>query len=138
MISPKSNVSLPLEIISMRKTPLFALVAGALVLSGCASKPEPTFGQLLGDRASEYRAVKRDWQAGATLKSNGERDISRGQSDIKKGEDLIKRGQRLVDRGQSSVKRGETRVQQGSERMQRAEATYSELTSAPAVPDLAQ
>ncbi|MDP1540257.1 MAG: hypothetical protein Q8K94_02005 [Moraxellaceae bacterium] len=122
----------------MRKSPLFVLVAGALVLSGCASKPEPTFGQLLGDRASEYRSVKNDWQAGATLKANGERDISRGQSDIKKGEDMIKRGQRLVESGQSNVKRGETRVQQGTERMQRAEANYSELTATPAVPEMAQ
>jgi hypothetical protein len=122
----------------MRKTPLLALIASALVISGCASKPEPTFGQLLGDRASEYRAVKNDWQAGAKLKSNGERDIARGEKDIKKGEDMIKRGQRLVERGQSSVKRGETRVQQGSERMQRAESTYSELTAAPAIPELAE
>lgn len=115
----------------MRKSPLVILAAGVFVISGCASKPEPTFGQLLGDRAGEYRAVKRDWQAGATLKANGEKDISRGQSDIKKGEDMIKRGQRLV-------KRGETRVQQGSERMQRAEASYTELTASPAIPSLAE
>jgi len=122
----------------MRKSPLVILAAGVFVLSGCASKPEPTFGQLLGDRAGEYRAVKKDWQAGASLKANGDKDISRGQRDIKKGEDMIKRGQRLVERGQSSVKRGETRVQQGSERMQRAEASYTELNASPAIPALAE
>jgi hypothetical protein len=115
----------------MRKSSLVILVAGVLVLSGCANKPEPTFGQLLGDRASEYRAVKSDWQAGATLKANGEKDISRGQSDIEKGEDLIKRGQRLVERG-------EKRVKQGDERMKQAEANYTELTASPAIPALAE
>ncbi len=122
----------------MRKSSLVILAAGVFVLSGCASKPEPTFGQLLGDRAGEYRAVKKDWQAGASLKANGEKDISRGQRDIKKGEDMIKRGQRLVERGQSSVNRGETRVQQGSERMQRAEASYTELKTSPAIPTSAE
>lgn len=108
----------------MNKVSCAALVISAFIVSGCASKPEPTFGQLLGDRASEYRAVKKDWQSGATLKADG-------QSDIKKGEDLIKRGQRLVERG-------EKRVKQGDERMKQAEASYTELTAAPAIPALAE
>ncbi len=115
----------------MIKLPLFALTAGALLLTGCASKPEPTFGQLLGDRASEYRAVKQDWQTGATLKSKGEKDISRGERDIKKGEDLVKRGQRQLERGQKQV-------QQGNARMQKAEAAYAALSATPAIPDLTQ
>lgn len=121
----------------MKTVVIATAVASTLLLSACASKPEPTFGQLLGDRAAEYRAVKQDWQAGATLKSRGEKDIASGEKDIKTGEDLIKRGQRLVERGQRQVERGNARVQQGSERMQRAEASYSELTATPAVPELA-
>lgn len=108
----------------MRKSPLVIILAGVFVLSGCASKPEPTFGQLLGDRASEYRSVKKDWQSGASLKADG-------QSDIKKGEDLIKRGQRLVERG-------EKRVTEGDERMKQAEAKYTELTASPAIPALVE
>lgn len=115
----------------MNKVSCAALVISAFVIAGCASKPEPTFGQLLGDRAGEYRAVKKDWQAGASLKASGEKDI-------KKGEDMIKRGQRLIEDGQSSVKRGETRVQQGSERMQRAETSYTELKTSPAIPTSAE
>ncbi len=105
----------------MRKSPLVIMAASVVLLSGCASTPEPTFGQLVGDRASEYRAVKNDWQSGAELKADGERDI-------KQGEDLIKRGERLLERGQN-------RVKQGNERMQRAEASYRELVSTPAIPN---
>lgn len=105
-------------------------LAASLGLSACASKPEPTFGQLVGDRAAEYRAVRQDWQSGAALKQRGEKDIARGERDIKEGEALIKRGQRLVERGNS-------RVLKGSERMERAEASYSELLAAPVVPELA-
>ncbi|MEO6697808.1 MAG: hypothetical protein ABIR53_00270, partial [Paraperlucidibaca sp.] len=87
----------------------------------------PTFGQLLGNRADEYRDLKKSWQAGTALKSDGAKDIE-------KGEDLIKRGEKLIKQGESLVTQGKANVQQGSEEVDRAEANYIKMIATPAVP----
>ncbi len=109
----------------MRNTSLLCLSLGALVLSGCATTPEPTFADILGTRVSEYAAVKKDWQAGAILKAEGEKEMARGQADIEKGE-------KLVNRGKEQLERGQAKVDKGADQVSKAEADYRDLVANPA------
>lgn len=113
----------------MRNTSLLCLSLGALVLSGCASTPEPTFADILGSRVSEYATVKKNWQAGAGMKAEGEKEMARGQADIDKGEALVKRGKETLAAGQA-------KVEKGAEQITKAEADYRDLVANPAMPEL--
>ena len=87
---------------------LGAAVLAALLISGCAKKPDPdSFGGRLLKDGGETAAIGEKWIQGANLIEKGLATISDGEADVDRGERLVAAGKKKIRKGKALVTEGE-------------------------------
>jgi len=112
------------------------LTAGgaALMLSACASAPEPTFGDTI--RASEYGAIADDWDRANAAKEEASKKLREANRKVERGETLIeearrdlRRGENMVEEGRREARRQEDALASANRRLRDVEARFEEAKS---------
>lgn len=106
------------------RTSLLLTLTTATLLSGCASRDMPSFGESLLQRSAEQQALADQWSDGAKL-------VKKGQSNVEDGQDKVNRGQKLLEDGQKQLKDGQEQVAKGTQLKRDAEVGYDRLRANP-------
>ncbi len=106
------------------RTSLLLTLTTATLLSGCANRDMPSFGESLLQRSTEQQALADQWSDGAKL-------LKKGKSNVEDGQDKISRGQKLLEDGQQQLKEGQEQLAKGAQLKLEAEAGYLKLRANP-------
>lgn len=84
----------------MKKLSFVIVLSGtALLLSACASKQMPTFGEELMSRSSEANSISKDWSAGEKLAVKGAKALAEADEKQAESDELQKEIFELREKG---------------------------------------
>lgn len=84
---------------------LLATLSLFSLLASCAN--EPSFGDRLVARGESTSQIGEQWNKGAELVVEGERQMKRGRKLVEEGESLIRTGEKNVERGKKLQRESE-------------------------------
>jgi len=94
-----------------------ALLLLSIIISSCASKGEPTFGEHLQNQGTETKRIGKNWTKGDVM-------ITEGKELVAEGETLISKGRSMTSKGEEKVSQGNKMIRTGQELRYDAEGAY--------------
>ena len=118
----------------MNHTVLIAAVTAGL-LAGCASQPEPTFGDQIrasgvGNLAGDWEKAQADVRKAKDLREEGEARVERGERLIREAKRDIERGENMIERGKREAAQGKREEDAARARRAGIEADFEKAQAA--------
>ncbi len=112
---------------SLKVSQCLSLVLGAVLLTGCASKPaEPTVADRMRGHAADVQqsadlkdSLAQQWERGGALLATGNRNVEEGERRLRAAERDVERAREQIKRGRGEVSEGQKLVRDAEQRFSR-------------------